>query len=138
MGMNDLLRRRRAMMEKKADIIGYRLNYGFTGASRNVSIGTVNGRFLTGFIPINGAKRVACYYGGNISSGSKHYMVEYNGDKIYTNKDGFWDMTVKNQRTVTLYTSDVQYVRFSGFMDVIEQCYVKNADTGEILWEKGM
>ena len=134
----DLMRCRRAMMEKKADIIGYRLNYGFTGAYTNVSIGTVNGRFLTGFIPINGAKRVACYYGGNISSGAIHYMVEYNGDKIYTNKDGYWDMTVKNQRTVTLYTSDVQYVRFSGFMNEIDKCYVKNADTGEILWEKGM
>jgi hypothetical protein len=123
------------LMQKQ--LIGYTENVRFGNKDSDLTVHEENGWFITGFVPLKDAIRLYIKYA---SSGSYayHTIVTYDANK---NPITFWNMNSTNgARTVVNlrnYGSPV-YVRLCGVLADIAVCMVKNSDTNEILWQKGM
>lgn len=126
------------MTQNRQEIIGYEENKGFTSNGNSSTIENLSGFFITGFIPLGSTTKIlAKYSSNNYSNNKQKFICEYNGSKTY-NSNGYWAMTVQNERTVAVYTQSAEYIRFCGRLDSIDECFVKDADTGVVLWKKGM
>lgn len=109
--------------------------------------------FITGFIPYaptNARISFEAKYAN--SSAYRNYLnnpnntpfiVMFNSKKVPIAQSGRWDMTDHSgKRTVSSTTSDfvnnIAYVRFSGYLPDIDECYLKDNNTGKVIWTKNM
>lgn len=132
-----LVARRRMLMQKPIQLIGYTENVRFGSDNSDLSVHEENGWFITGFVPLEDATTLFVRYA---SSGSYayHAIVTYDANK---NPITYWNMNSLNgSRTIVNlrnYGSPV-YARLCGVLSDIAVCIVKNNDTDATLWQKGM
>ena len=109
--------------------------------------------FITGFIsyaPTNCTIAFDARYANNYdyrkhldSPNNTPFIVMYNALKAPINTNAHWDMTDSSGKRIVRTTStsfvyDISYVRFCGFLLDINDCYVIDYNTNNLLWKKGM
>ena len=105
--------------------------------------------FITGFIPYEPANSgsggaLTCRYSdGNYYNANRHYLVFYDTNKEFLRATAYYDMSQSSGiRSVTFSSAwlvdGTKYIRFSGYLPDINECYVYDDKSNIYLWKKGM
>ena len=143
-----LIRRQLMAMQKQREAIGYSVGFRLNWDS---TLNTMTeypdaDYFVTGFIPYTATNATIKLTGKYSSKGFvavyTHFIAFYDANKISIRNTAYYDMTTADVRSVTNTANwlvrATAYIRFVGRVDSIDDCFIKDDMTGNILWKKGM